>query len=60
MRKFVSNLGIILVLIGVLVIAIPAFQRATSNLTLVLGLALEIVGFILHIVLGRRVRSEME
>lgn len=58
MNNFLKYIGVILVLVGVLVIAIPAFTTGTTNLTLVIGIILEIVGFALHIILTRAVMSK--
>lgn len=60
MNSFVRYIGAILVIIGVLVIAIPGFMGTTTNLTLIIGLVLEIVGFALHIILSKRVMSKEE
>lgn len=47
-------LGAILQLIGVLVLAIPFFLKSTTNFTLIAGIVLVILGFVLHILLGRK------
>ena len=52
-----KNIGLIIVLIGILVIAIPALMNMTSNLTLSLGLVIEIVGLVLYIIFSRKVDS---
>lgn len=54
MRKFLTYLGAIVLLIGVLVLAVPAFIHTTSNVTLYIGIILVILGYILHIVLNKR------
>lgn len=58
MNNLFKYLGSILLLIGVLVIAIPHFLDATSNVTLGSGLALVIIGFLAHIILNRKAGAE--
>lgn len=60
MNSFIRYIGVILVIIGVLVIAIPAFTGGNSNASLIVGLLLEIVGFVFHIVLNRVAMSKEE
>lgn len=54
MKNFAKYIGIILVLAGVLAFAIPGFMHQTTNTTLLIGISLEVIGFILHIVLNRQ------
>lgn len=54
MDNIKKSLGIIVLIIGVLLLAIPALTNATSNVTLGLGLLLVIAGFALHIVINKR------
>lgn len=58
MNNFLKYLGAIILLIGVLVIAIPAFLKVTTNVTLSVGLFLVILGFIGHIVFNRHVGED--
>ncbi|MDY6148743.1 MAG: hypothetical protein SPI35_06990 [Porphyromonas sp.] len=51
MKKYI---GAILQLIGVLILAIPYFTNNSTNITLLLGVLVVILGFALHIILGRR------
>ncbi len=51
MKKYI---GAILQLIGVLILAIPYFTNNSTNVTLLLGVLVVILGFALHIILGRR------
>lgn len=60
MTNFIRYIGVILVLVGVLVIAVPALRGATTNTTLIVGIVLELLGFILHIVLNRKAFSHEE
>lgn len=53
--KFITKyLGVIIVLIGVLYLAIPFFLKLQTNKSLLIGLALVIVGFITYIILYKR------
>ncbi|ERJ83365.1 hypothetical protein HMPREF1988_01205 [Porphyromonas gingivalis F0185] len=50
-------LGAIILLVGVLVLAIPAFTNSISDKSLMIGLFLVVVGFFAHIILGRRAKA---
>ena len=50
-------LGAIILLVGVLVLAIPAFTNSISDKSLMIGLFLVVVGFSAHIILGRRAKA---
>lgn len=54
MKKLLTYLGSIVLLVGVLVLAIPGFMHSTTNTTLYIGILLVIIGFILHVVFNRR------
>lgn len=45
--------GIIVVIIGVAIIAVPFFTNSLSNGVLATGLIFEVVGILLTIILGR-------
>lgn len=49
MKEIAKYSGIIVMLIGVAVLAIPFFQGATNNINLLIGLILVIEGFFGHI-----------
>lgn len=53
MKGLLNNIGIIVLLIGVLVLVIPYLTSGMSNKMLAIGLILVILGFLLHIILGR-------
>ncbi len=55
MDNIKKSLGIIVLIIGVLLLAVPALTNATSNTTLGVGLLLVIVGFALHIIINKRI-----
>lgn len=47
-------LGVLVLLIGVVILAIPAISRsAGSNVMLVLGLVLVLLGYVGHIILNK-------
>lgn len=58
MNNLLKYLGAVIQLIGALVLAIPALMDKSSNFTLGLGLLLVILGFVLHIVLNRKLGHE--
>lgn len=49
MKEFAKYVGVIVMLIGVALLAIPYLQGTTTNLTLGIGLLLVIEGFLGHI-----------
>lgn len=53
MKELIRNLGVILILLGVLALAIPAFMETQTNGTLLLGLCLTIGGLLAHILINR-------
>jgi hypothetical protein len=54
MHIFLRNFGIIVLLIGELLLIIPFFGGCQSNTTLLSGLILVVLGFILYIVLNKK------
>lgn len=55
MNELIKNLGVIVLLIGVIVLAIPAFNGGMTNTILLAGLGLIILGFLGHIVINKRI-----
>jgi nicotinamide riboside transporter PnuC len=53
MKNLLKNLGILVVVIGVLLLIIPAFLNTTSNTTLGVAAILMVVGLIGHIMLNK-------
>lgn len=49
MKEIARNVGVIVMLIGVAVLAIPFFLETTNNTNLLIGLILVIEGFLGHI-----------
>ncbi|MGL4781605.1 MAG: hypothetical protein ACRDD8_04355 [Bacteroidales bacterium] len=50
-------LGVIIVIIGVAILAIPQFLGSTTNTTLATGLVVIIVGIISYILLNKRIQE---
>lgn len=55
MSAIVKNLGVIILLIGVIILAVPAITGGMSNTILVIGLAVIILGYLGHIFLNKKV-----
>ena len=53
MKQIVRNLGLLLILIGVIFLSIVVFNQTQTNTKLGISLALIVIGFIGHIVLSR-------
>lgn len=49
MKEFAKNIGVLVMVIGVLILVIPFLQGGNSNLTLLIGLLTVIEGFLGHI-----------
>lgn len=55
MNELVKNLGVIVLLIGVIILAVPAITGGITNTILIAGLGVIILGYIGHIVINKRV-----
>ena len=55
MSELIKNLGVIILLIGVAILAVPAFTGSSSNTTLLAGLVVSVIGYISHIAINKRV-----
>lgn len=53
MKSFLKYVGIIVVILGAILIVVPAFMNATSNATLGTAGVLMVVGIIAHIFLNK-------
>ena len=53
MNELLKNLGVIVLLIGVIILAVPAINGGLSNTILLTGLGV-ILGYIGHIVINKR------
>ncbi len=54
MNELVKNLGVIVLLIGVVILAVPALTGGLTNAILMTGLGAIILGYIGHIVINKR------
>ena len=55
MKDLIKYLGVIILLIGVVVLAVPTFQGTLNNTLLIVGFTLIIVGYLGHIVINKKV-----
>lgn len=49
-----KNLGVIILLIGVIILAVPSFQEGASNAVLITGLAVIVIGYLAHIYFNKK------
>ena len=54
MNELIKHLGVIVLLIGVAVLAVPFFNGTMTNTYLLTGVSLVILGYIGHIALNKR------
>ncbi len=54
MNEFLKYLGVIILLIGVVILAVPAINGGMSNTILMAGLGTILLGYIGHIVINKR------
>ncbi|MDR0995851.1 MAG: hypothetical protein LBL81_06145 [Tannerella sp.] len=54
MNELLKNLGVVILLIGVLILAIPAFTDNVTNNILLGGLGVIVVGYLVHIILNKK------
>lgn len=55
MNEFVKYLGVIVLIIGVVILAVPALTGGMTNAILLTGLGVIILGYLGHIVINKRV-----
>lgn len=56
MSAIIKNLGVIILLIGVVILAIPAITGGMTNTVLVIGLVVIILGYLSHILINKKVQ----
>lgn len=56
MNELIKNLGVIVLLIGVAILAVPAMTGGMSNAILLTGLTVIILGYLGHIVINKKVQ----
>lgn len=54
MNELVKYLGVIVLLIGVIILAVPAISGGLTNTILLAGLGVIILGYIGHIVINKK------
>ena len=54
MSTILKYLGVLILLIGVLILAVPTLTGSLSNTILVAGLAVIIIGYFAHIILNKK------
>ncbi|MDD4515810.1 hypothetical protein [Massilibacteroides sp.] len=57
MKQLMKYLGVIVLLIGVAILAIPAIQGSMSNTILIVGFITIILGYLGHIVINKRLEE---
>ena len=57
MSKKMKNLGVIVLLIGVVILAVPAMTGGLTNAVLMTGLIVIVVGYLGHIFLNKKAES---
>ncbi|MCC8154872.1 MAG: hypothetical protein LIP01_12135 [Tannerellaceae bacterium] len=55
MNGFVKYVGVLVLLIGVAILAIPALTGSITNTLLLVGLGMIIVGYVGHIFINKKV-----
>ncbi len=55
MSAIIKNLGVIVLLIGVAILAVPTITGGLSNTILIIGLVVIILGYLGHIFLNKKV-----
>ncbi len=55
MNEIIKNLGVILLLVGVIILAVPALTGGMTNGILIAGLGVIILGYLGHIVINKKV-----
>ncbi|WP_293710756.1 hypothetical protein [uncultured Parabacteroides sp.] len=54
MNELIKYLGVIVLLIGVIILAVPAISGGMTNTILLAGLGVIILGYIGHIVINKK------
>lgn len=57
MSELMKNLGVIVLLIGVVILAVPAMTGGLTNAVLMTGLIVIVVGYLSHIFLNKKAES---
>lgn len=57
MKSFLTNLGPIFMLIGVVILAVYFFTNSNSNTYLASAAALMVIGFFVHVITNKAIKS---
>ena len=57
MSELMKNLGVIVLLIGVVILAVPAMTGGLTNAVLMTGLIVIVVGYLSHIFINKKAES---
>ena len=57
MSTLIKNLGVIVLLIGVAILAVPAITGGMTNTILIAGLVTILLGYIAHIVINKKMAN---
>ena len=55
MNELIKNLGVIVLLGGVAILAVPALTGGLTNAILLTGLVVIVIGYLSHIIINKRV-----
>ncbi len=55
MNELIKNLGVIVLLVGVVILAVPALTGGMTNAILLTGLVVIVIGYLSHIIINKRV-----
>jgi len=56
MKFFLKNSGILLVLIGAFFLIVPFFTHLQTNVSLLTGWLLTVIGFVVYIIINKRIK----
>ncbi len=54
MNGFIKNIGVLVLLIGAVILAVPFFTGGMSNTVLLAGVSTMIIGYFCHIIINRK------
>ncbi len=55
MNELIKNLGVIVLLVGVVILAVPALTGGMTNAILLTGLVVIVIGYLSHIIINKHV-----
>ena len=54
MNELIKNLGVIVLLVGVVILAVPALTGGMTNAILLTGLVVIVIGYLSHIIINKQ------